>query len=129
MQYNNQPFQEIENLLYFSNKYSEHQKKYCTELLRSTWEIIPTDDQIQIERNLEFIICKQVEDCWRNDTPACTLFSKISQRNFIIFNPFSGDLKIETYIHILAHEFAHVLYDHPKIGSKKRMKNMGKFVS
>ncbi len=113
----------FERLLYFSNNYSETHQQYCKKIIIETWSYIPTADKTQIENNLEFIICKRVEDIWRNETPACTLLCNISQRCFIIFDPFFSDLKRETIVHILAHELAHVFYNHPKLGYKKELKD------
>ncbi len=109
----------IDRLLYFTSSDSEERKKIYTDLFIETWERIPETDRSQILDNLEFILCKRVEDIWNNGTPACALLCKISLRSFIVFDPFVDTLKHDTKIHILAHELAHVYYNHPRIGSEK----------
>jgi len=109
----------IDRLLYFTNSDSEERKNIYSDLFIETWERIPETDRSQILDNLEFILCKRVEDIWNNGTPACALLCKISLRSFIVFDPFVDNLKRETKIHILAHELAHVYYNHPRIGSEK----------
>jgi hypothetical protein len=109
----------IDRLLYFSNGDSEERRKIYEDLFLETWDRIPQTDCVQILENLEFVLCKRVDDFWNNSTPACALLCKISLRCFIIFDPFVALLNHETKIHILAHELAHVFYNHPRKGFEK----------
>ncbi|MBN1618483.1 hypothetical protein JW887_04020 [Candidatus Dojkabacteria bacterium] len=109
----------IDRLLYFANGDSDERRKVYEDLFLETWERIPKTDHDQILENLEFVLCKRVDDFWNNGTPACALLCKISLRSFVVFDPFVDSLKHVTKIHILAHELAHVYYNHPRIGYEK----------
>ncbi len=109
----------MDRLLYFANDDLPERRKIYEDLFLETWDRIPAVDREKIIQNLEFILCKKVVDFWNNSTPACALLNKISLRSFVIFDPFSNFLEHETKIHILAHEFAHVFYNHPLNGSLK----------
>jgi len=108
----------MDRLLYFSNDDLAERRKVYEDLFLETWERIPQNDRDKILENLEFILCKKVDDFWQQNTPACALLCKISLRCFVIFNPFFDSIERETKVHILAHEFAHVFYNHPRTGFK-----------
>jgi hypothetical protein len=118
----------INNLLYFSNDDSSERKRVYEDIFVKTWDNIPPEDRNKILENLDFILCKQVNDLWHNDTPACALFNKINHRCFVIFNPFSTFIENETKIHILAHELSHVYYNHPRIGFELGSDNEKSFI-
>jgi hypothetical protein len=112
-----EPYSLLANrLLYFSSDDSSERRKIYEDLFLRTWVNIPQDSHEKILQNLDFILCKSVKDIWQNETPACALLNRINLRCFVVFDPFSGFLKEETKIHILAHEFSHVFYNHPMIG-------------
>ncbi len=118
----------MNNLLYFSNDDSAERKRVYKDLFVETWDSIPKDSRDKILENLDFILCKQVNDLWQSDTPACALLNKINLRCFVIFNPFSNFIEHKTKIHILAHEFSHVYYNHPRIGFELGIDKEKKFV-
>lgn len=109
----------MDRLLYFANDDLPERRKVYEDLFLEVWERIPQIDREKILENLEFILCKKVVDFWHNATPACALLNKISLRSFMVFDPFCDFLEHETNVHILAHEFAHVFYNHPFNGSLK----------
>lgn len=110
----------MNGLLFFSNDASEERRITYEELFLETWDRIPEDNRVTILKNLEFILCKKVDDPFdpHQNTPACILYSRISRRCFVIYNPVIGFLKHETRVHILAHELAHAFYNHPFVGFK-----------
>jgi hypothetical protein len=109
----------MDHLLYFANDDSPERRRFYEDLFVEVWDHIPELDRKEILKNLEFILCKRVVDLWNKDTPACALLNKISLRSFIVFDPFSNFIEHETKVHILAHEFAHIFYNHPLNGSLK----------
>jgi hypothetical protein len=108
----------MNDLLYFANDDSYVRRKIYENIFLETWGHIPYPYRKKILGNLEFILCKCVIDKPRPNTPACTLFSRISQLCFVIFNPFAEIFKPDTRVHILAHELTHVYYRHPNKGFK-----------
>lgn len=110
---------QVNHLLFFSINDSEERKEFCKNIFMETWYLIPEDYKGKILTNLDFIIFKNVEDFYHDDTPGCALLNKINFRCFVIFNPFINLIERETKIHILAHELAHVYYNHPFHGFNK----------
>jgi hypothetical protein len=118
----------INHLLYFSNDDSVELRKIYEDLFVETWNSVPQDSRGKILENLDFILCKKVDDLWQQGTPACALLNRINLRCFVIFHPFSEIIEHETKVHILAHELAHVYYNHPRIGFEQGCDKEKKYI-
>ena len=105
--------------LYFAINHSDEYKQRIGDLFIETWSQVPEEFKERIIINLEFIICKNVEEYVNTgNTPGCTLLNKINRRCFIIFNPYPALCRHQTNVHFLAHELAHAYYNHPEIGAE-----------
>ena len=106
----------MDRLLFFYND-DPHYTKECEDIFLNTWDSIPQNARDKISENLDFIWFNPIEDFLKK-TPAYTLLNEISHHCIVVFDPFFDFLKLEKKVHILAHELAHVFYNHPLIGFK-----------
>ena len=112
----------MDELLFFPNNIDCDDKEKYENIFLETWKRIPQKFQETILGNLEFILCKRVEDWLNSDfynpTRGIASLSTVSNRCFIVFNPFPFFSNQETHIHFLSHELAHIYYNHPKDSTK-----------
>lgn len=110
-----------DHILYFNNAYSEEVKEKANLIFCEVWEKIPADDREKLETFLEYILVKPVNDSFNYNTAAITHKSTTQPwcKSWIMWYPFCNDLKKESIAFLLAHELAHVFFQHPQNKTNK----------
>ncbi len=119
----------INYCVYFNSFTDEKERETIRSLVLEVCKkitVINLNDFANVIANIEFIVYKQIEgdnvyDVTRRPDGGVTLRCEIERsetqkscwRCFVIYYPLKGFQYRETQLFILAHEFAHALFQHP----------------